>query len=43
MSRRIVQAQPRTIEKHLERIYKKLGVGSRFAATVATMSQSERN
>jgi DNA-binding CsgD family transcriptional regulator len=39
----IVQAQPRTIEKHLERIYKKLGVDNRFAAILAVMSQSERN
>src|SRR5262249_35971211 len=28
----IVSAEPRTVEKHLERIYRKLGVDSRFAA-----------
>jgi len=37
---RIVQAQPRTIEKHLERIYKKLGVDNRFAAILAVMTVS---
>ena len=39
---RIVHAQPRTIEKHLERIYKKLGVDNRFAAILAVMSQIDR-
>jgi len=30
----IVSAQPRTIEKHLERVYRKLGVDNRFAAAM---------
>lgn len=37
----IVRASPRTIHKHLERVYKKLGVDNRFAATLAVAEQAE--
>jgi len=33
----IVSAEPRTVEKHLERIYRKLGVDGRFAAIRAVV------
>ena len=35
----IIQARPRTIEKHLEHVYKKLGVENRFAAMLAVIGQ----
>jgi hypothetical protein len=39
---KILEAQTRTVEKHLERIYKKLGVDNRFAAILAVIGQSDR-
>ena len=36
----IVHARPRTIEKHLEHVYKKLGVENRFAAMLAVVGES---
>jgi DNA-binding CsgD family transcriptional regulator len=36
----IIHARPRTIEKHLEHVYKKLGVENRFAAMLAVVGES---
>ena len=38
---RLLDCSPRTVEKHLERVYRKLGVNSRLALTRALMDDRD--
>lgn len=39
---KILGISPRTVEKHCERIFQKLGVENRYAAIVYTMSNQKK-